>query len=259
LPSGRYTDYDGLAWVYNRDVGDWFLLAALTAIEKLALPRVPSKAVVLDLCCGTGQLAGLLMERGYRVTGIDGSAEMLRYARENAPSASFILDDARTFKLPARFHLVVSVFDSLNHILNLRELAAVFANVYAVLLPGGFFLFDLITEKGLLETWNGYFNVVEDDHVYINRNSYNLEERTGKFEATIFRLENAWKRSDIVLTEKIYSETEIREALGLAEFKDITVYDSDTGPDYKPLTAESQRAFFVCRKPGKAESSVQEK
>ena len=38
---------------------------------------------VLDLCCGTGQLAVHFLDRGYRVTGIDSSENMLYYARES--------------------------------------------------------------------------------------------------------------------------------------------------------------------------------
>ena len=37
---------------------------------------------VLDLCCGTGLLAGELIERGYRVVGVDASEAMLALARE---------------------------------------------------------------------------------------------------------------------------------------------------------------------------------
>ena len=37
---------------------------------------------VLDLCCGTGLLAGELIARGYRVVGVDASEAMLALARE---------------------------------------------------------------------------------------------------------------------------------------------------------------------------------
>ena len=39
---------------------------------------------LLDLCCGTGQLAVHFLEASYRVVGLDASEDMLTYARENA-------------------------------------------------------------------------------------------------------------------------------------------------------------------------------
>jgi trans-aconitate methyltransferase len=66
----------------------------------LILSELSTDACLLDLCCGAGHLTRALAGRGYRVTGLDGSAEMLRYARENAPSAEFIWTDARTFSSP---------------------------------------------------------------------------------------------------------------------------------------------------------------
>jgi SAM-dependent methyltransferase len=246
----RYSNYDALAWVYNKYWGNKFLPKAIAALEKLALGHVPGDAAILDLCCGTGQLAQVLTERGYRVTGLDGSGEMLNFARKNAPQASFILDDARTFTMLPTFHLVASMFDSLNHVLVLRELSAAFTNVYAALLEGGLFLFDLNMEAGYMANWNGYYGIVEDDNVSIVQNSYSREERLAKFEATVFRrFDDQWQRSDVVLPEKCYSEAEICSALAAAGFVHIAAYDYDGQSDFGELTAESERAFFICRKP----------
>ena len=60
---------------------------------------------LLDVCCGTGQLAVHFLERGYKVTGLDLSDEMLHYARQNAASyvergrARFVQGDAADFEL----------------------------------------------------------------------------------------------------------------------------------------------------------------
>ena len=80
-----YTAYDPFAWLYNRHWKGRFHPVAMAVMEKILLPRLPDGARILDLCCGPGWLADVLSKRGYRVTGLDGSAEMLRYARENAP------------------------------------------------------------------------------------------------------------------------------------------------------------------------------
>jgi SAM-dependent methyltransferase len=140
----RYTDYDAFAWIYNRYWGPYSAQRFLSVLERRLLPLLPPRARILDLCCGTGQLAQALMQRGYLVTGIDSSEEMIRFARMNAPDAEFLVEDARMFRLPAVYHAVISTYDSLNHIMSEAELAQVFRNVWACLQPGGWFLFDLI-------------------------------------------------------------------------------------------------------------------
>ena len=154
------SDYVAFAWAYNRYWGSMFMDRALPALERLVFTHLPRGASVLDVGCGTGQLAGVLLSRGFRVTGLDRSAEMIRFARENAPGATFLVADARSFRLPRAFHAALSTFDTLNHIPSLEELAATFCNVHAALVPGGLFLFDLNMEEGYLARWRGGDSVV---------------------------------------------------------------------------------------------------
>src|SRR5690349_1767592 len=121
----RYSDYDRFAWIYNRYWGGGFTRQVLPILEKLIFPNIPAEAHLIDVACGSGQLAGALTEKGYRVTGIDGSENLLVFARQNAPNAEFILADARSFAMPARFHAALCHYDSLNHIMTLPELTAV--------------------------------------------------------------------------------------------------------------------------------------
>ncbi len=243
-----YSDYDRFAWVYNKHWGNSFA-QALPVLEKLVLPHLPAKANILDLCCGTGQLTQALTALGYRVTGLDGSEEMLRFARENAPAAEFIVDDARSFNLPDIYHAVISTFDSLNHIMTLEELTSVFRNVHAALRESGLFLFDLNMEEGYKIVWDDNYGIVEDDHVCVVRTSYRLEERTAQFDATLFYLQEGWQRSDLTFLQKCYSEAEVRSALEIAGFVEIHTYAHDEQWGLEELTREAERAFFVCRKP----------
>lgn len=95
--------YDPFAWVYNRYWGTQSADRLLPALDELLLQDLPSGAHVLDLCCGTGQRADTLTQRGFRVTGVDNSEEMLRFARQNAPAAAFIRADARSFETKGRY------------------------------------------------------------------------------------------------------------------------------------------------------------
>jgi SAM-dependent methyltransferase len=154
------------ARVYNKR---WTGFAHRVAplIAEFYASTTPGKAnrSILDLCCGTGQLTLHLLEQGYTVTGLDLSEHMLQYARENASAyvesgqAGFVRADAAGFSLEQQFGLVVSTFDALNHLDSQEALQTCFQSVFAVLIEGGYFVFDLNTRAGLLR-WN---NIGVDD------------------------------------------------------------------------------------------------
>ena len=250
-----YSDYDPFAWVYNKHWGDTFTPLSLHVLNNLVLPHLPPEARILDLCCGTGQLAQALTARGYRVTGLDGSGEMLSYARKNAPDVELIQADARSFKVAAVYHAVISAFDSLNHIMTLEELTSVFGSVHAALQEGGLFLFDLNTEEAYRACWHDSYDIVENDHVCIVRSSYNPAARTARFDTTIFRWQEEWQRTDITLRQKCYLEKEVRSSLKAAGFTQIRAYAYYEPQSLEKLAADSERAFFICRKPKKANRS----
>ena len=242
----RYSNYNNFSYIYNRYWGGHTSVTLFPQIKNLFLSRLPPGSKILDLCCGTGKLASKLSEEDYDVWALDGSDELLVYARKDAPDVTFVLDDARYFSLPVQFGLIVSVFDSLNHILSLEELNMVFQRVYASLVPNGDFFFDLNTEKQYLNLWNGtYFSIIEDDHVCAIRNTYNIKNKRATLNATTFRKEQAWNRSDVIVNQKCYSVPDIRQCLIDNGFKDIVTRDLEMNMIEND---ETTRIFFSCRK-----------
>lgn len=76
--------------------------------DVVALLRPVAGEKILDLGCGTGDLAGEIARSGARVTGIDVSPEMIRLAREKFPQVSFCVASATDFELAERFDAVFS-------------------------------------------------------------------------------------------------------------------------------------------------------
>jgi SAM-dependent methyltransferase len=185
----RYREYDTWAWLYNKTMGPQYCQNQIQPLETLLLPQLPKGAQILDLCCGTGHLVQQLIRKGYQVTGLDGSEAMLDYARQNAPTAEFILSDARSFDLPPSFDAVFSTSASFNHVLTLEELKQVFRNVYAALRDNGLFLFDINHPGQMEKWWKGRIaeGEIEDNCAWAIAPSYNPEERTGNFQVTIFQ------------------------------------------------------------------------
>lgn len=244
-----YSDYDVLAEIYQERWHQEYDEDAMQLIEKLFLRYLPEKAHILDLCCGTGNLVQPLVVRGYQVTGIDGSEAMLHYARAKAPEAQFILSDARFFEFPPTFHGVISTGNSLNHVMTLEELKSVFHNVFAALLDNGLFVFNLSMEEMYQsERWNKTKKCsVKDDYIWIWQQTYDFDEKIGSRQITIMQFrEEGWQRSDHILLSKIYSISEISEALEATGFTEVKFYDLE-----RDLTVENSlgNGIFSCRKP----------
>jgi SAM-dependent methyltransferase len=243
-----YSAYDSFAWVYNKHWAG-YSAKVLPTLEKHVLVDLPQQAKILDLCCGCGHLAALLKKRGFAVVGIDGSEEMLRFARENAPDCEFVRADARSFHLIDRFDAVLSMFDSLNHILTLEELTKVFRNVRTSLKHNGCFVFDMNMENGYKQRWNGSWNIVEQEYVCAVRSQYSPETRLAEFFATIFRqMDGKWIRSDVSLPQKCYRLSEVLEALRTAGFKEVRAYEYGHKEGLQEIVGEGDRAMFICRK-----------
>lgn len=96
--------------------------------------RVGAGDVVLDLACGTGDLAEQCADRGARVVGVDFAGAMLRGARRREIRADFLQADAARLPLrDASATVAVCGFALRNFV----ELAPVFAELERVLAPGG--------------------------------------------------------------------------------------------------------------------------
>jgi SAM-dependent methyltransferase len=223
--------YDDFAWFYDRYWNEEFHTLAFPILERIWLNRLRPQtppAHILDVCCGTGYLAGLLTAQGYRVTGLDLSPRMVEFARRNVPAAEFHVADAARCRLPGPFDAAVSTFDSLNHILALADLQAAFRGIAAALRPGAPFGFDMLLEGAYRTHWGESFALVRDDHVLtITASGYDFRTRVARCTITMFRLiDAAWQRSDVTIQERCYTPAEIDATLAQAGFEGVCCYDA---------------------------------
>jgi demethylmenaquinone methyltransferase/2-methoxy-6-polyprenyl-1,4-benzoquinol methylase len=102
----------------------------------LEMGRVGRGDMVLDLACGTGDLAALASRRGARVAGLDFAAAMVARAAGRHACPWLVRGDALALPFAdATFDAVVSGFA----IRNLTNLPVVFEEAARVLKPGGRF------------------------------------------------------------------------------------------------------------------------
>lgn len=119
-------------------------------VERLIRAHHPTATSVLELGCGTGRHAELLVHRGFKLHGVDFSERMLHeaHARKSllpADKASFLdfsYGDIREVRLGVCFDTVISLFHVMSYQTENADLNAAFATVRAHLAPGGIFIFD---------------------------------------------------------------------------------------------------------------------
>lgn len=106
-----------------------------------ALDRAAPGRDLLDLGCGTGRpLAQDLRRCGFRITGVDGAAEMLAHYRRNVPGAGRVHRDMRGLALGRCFDAVLA-WDSFFHLDPVAQ-SRMFPVFAAHTRPGGVLVFS---------------------------------------------------------------------------------------------------------------------
>ncbi len=104
------------------------------------LERVPPAGTVLDIGCGMGEpIARYLLQRGFRVVGIDASPSLVALARARFPQAGWEVADMRRLDLGRRFDGLIA-WDSFFH-LSAEDQRAMFPRFAAHAAPGAPLMF----------------------------------------------------------------------------------------------------------------------
>ncbi len=204
-----------------------YLPAALPALEKLFFAKMALRARVLDVCCGSGHVTSELVKHGYRVTAVDNSAALVEIARQSLPHVQFHIQDVRRLDLAAHYDAAISTFDSLNHMLTLEDLHAVFSGVFRVLVIGGLFLFDMNLEEAYAHDLHHWLVDISRDAVGLARGLYDPVTHTAHTELIWFTRrgsEDCWQRRQSVVEERCYEKQDIIQALRFAGFRGIEVH-----------------------------------
>jgi len=128
-------------------------------IEELALPPGGS---ILDVGCGTGRHSIELARRGYSVTGLDLSREMLARAAASADAAGVSVEwvhaDAARFALPERYDGAICLCEWAVGLLGaeddpIGQPLSILSNIFRSLKPGAKALLTVLSRKGPGSFW----------------------------------------------------------------------------------------------------------
>lgn len=109
---------------------------------------------ILDLGCGTGGHAVVLASRGYAVTGVDRSAQMLAVARKKSQGSrleiGFEEGDIRSWRGAGTWDAAIAMFAVLSYQVDHEEVASAIETARRHLLPEGLFVFDVWFGPGVV-------------------------------------------------------------------------------------------------------------
>ncbi len=137
-------------------------------IHDLIRKYLPGAQNILDLGCGTGRHDLLLAEKGYAITGVDMSEEMLLIARSQP--LNFIQGDIRSFRLDKKFDVATSLFHVMSYQTTNKDFISALETAKAHLVPGGVFIFDfwygpaVLTDRPAVRVKR-----LEDDQIHVTR------------------------------------------------------------------------------------------
>ena len=252
--------YDLLAPIYDEINEEIDYSAWADFIEKLIKQNYTAGTpeLVLDLGCGTGRMTVELAERGYDMTGIDLSVEMLDSARERAAEHGlsdkmlWLCQDMREFELYGTVDVTVSCLDCMNHLTSPADLKRCFSLVHNYLIPDGLFIFDINGKEKFEKVYSDRSYVMEtEDAVCVWQNYYNEKTKLCDFYITLFSLDEdgRYSRYDERQRERMYPLASINKMLTAEGFEFIGAY-SDY--DMTEATDRDERIYVVarCKKEG---------
>ncbi|HFI0113996.1 TPA: class I SAM-dependent methyltransferase [Streptococcus suis] len=240
--------YETFAAVYD-EIMDDSLYDKWTDFSLRNLPQ--DTKTILELACGTGIQAVRFAQKGYEVTGLDLSYEMLELAQKKAEAAGVMMElaqaDMMALEGVGEFDAVTCYSDSLCYMADQEAVLRVFEGVHSVLNQGGTFLFDVHSIYQMEEVFAGYsYHENYEDFAFVWDTYEGEHKHSIVHELTFFvkdedSQEERFIRRDEVHEERTYPIETYVECLKQAGFASVEVFADfeDQAP-----TETSQRWFF---------------
>ena len=204
-------------------------------------------STLLDLACGTGTFSKLFADKGFEVTGVDLSTDMLEIASNKTDGKVLLINaNMQDFVLQNPVDACICCLDSINHLNGIDEVKKTFENVRNSLKEKGIFIFDVNTvyKHNCILADNTF--VFDEEEYFLSWDNELLEENKVRMLIDIFALQDNgdYKRYSEEFTETAYEIEELKDALS-PYFNVLKVLD-----DLSDLTPNetSERVYFVCER-----------
>ena len=244
--------YSAIAAVYDKLNKDIDYSRWADFFEKCFEKYGKRPEIVLDLACGTGRMTRELASRGYDMIGVDGSADMLGEAySQGTENTLYLLQDMREFELYGTVGATVCCLDSLNYLLDEKDLKKTFSLVHNYSDPDGLFIFDMNTPFKFENIYGDNAYILEDEGedggIFCGwQNFYNKDSKICDFYLSVFQEDEdgAYIRSDEHQQERCYTHDEVSSLLSECGFELLGTYADF---DFKLPECDTERWYFVAR------------
>ena len=250
LPADSELPYSQLARIYDHvmrhvDYKRWanYIQSVFARFE--AKPKE-----ILELACGTGVMASILDDRGYRMTGIDRSEGMIAVARQKARDGRrtirYEVGDMVGVPVSGTYDAVLCLYDSINYVVDEADIASMLNGLRSVLGTDGLFVFDVCTE---INSRRYFHNQVDQesngDFSYIRRCEYVPEQRiqVNEFQFT-FNHEGKRYTTRERHEQRIYPIARLAEICRESGYRVLGAFD---GFSFEEASEKSDRVHFVVR------------
>jgi SAM-dependent methyltransferase len=226
----------------------------LETVFSRLLPRPP--ASVLDLGCGTGNHALILSKRGYRVTGIDSSAAMLRVARakvrgSRSRNPAFVRADMRSFDLGRTFDAAICMDGAFTHLLTDRDILAHLRRVRRHLNAHGVYVFEFAqTLREETEGPGWIHHEGRTEIVWLYDLAFDPRRHLLTAKNRFLAFEGGHVRRTFVNTysTRVLSAPLLRRLVARAGMRLVAVYSTEDGPGLRSLRKDDPLPMAVAKR-----------
>ena len=214
-------------------------------VEDCIVEYKPETKSILELACGTWEVARELVEKKYKVTGLDISEKMLKKAEANIEKKDLVLWDMTDFNLWKTFDTILCNYNSICHLLKWEQWQDFFTMSANHLEKDWLLIFDINTLyefDSITSDFSQFYNF-ENDTVCLE-----MQKKDWIYEwlVKIFKKSSDWKYDLIeeVVKENSFPINKIKKELKDKWFKILEMIDYH----YGEVTAQSERVYFICKK-----------
>ncbi len=187
-------------------------------------PQIDDK--ILDLGCGEGRHVSILGKKGFDITGLDLSEDLLKSGRMKNPELKLLHGDMRN--IPGKFKVILSLFTSFGYFDDDNENINVIKGVYDSLENGGHFWLDFLNSKYVTA------NVVKESFFKIGKECDVIEKReivNNRVIKNITIIKNGNKKR-YMESVRLFSKEELSDIFTQEGFKIKNIFGDYLGEDW---------------------------
>lgn len=247
-----------MAWYDEYFKENYFLLEEPSDLDTIVhinfiksfLDQLPPEAGILDLASGSGRLSFAMSRLNFHVTGLEYIDELVEHAknkaREYGLDTKFVKADMKDIPFEGTFDFVLNFGHSFGYFIDDRENAAVLAQMFKSLKPGGSCLVDLANKESLVHGFEAFQRrwVQKDKKFILFRREF--DPLTGRLNTHVHLMGENLLPQEYLTSVRYYTYPELKRMLLDAGFTILQVFG---GYDKAPYVLGSPRMIVLAQKP----------